>query len=158
MDAQEQFEGFLSKYEPGVAAEAKKSLAKLRKLIPNAIEMVYDNYNALVVGFCPGMRPSEAIISIAVMPEWVSLCFLQGAKLPDPEKRLLGSGNVARHIKMKSGAVTLDEPAVQTLIAEALPGAKVTIPPDQKRQFLIKSVSVKQRARRPGAARSKKKR
>jgi hypothetical protein len=112
MDAREQFEGFLSKYEPGVAAEAKKSLAKLRKLIPNAIEMVYDNYNALVVGFCPGMRPSEAIISIAVMPEWVSLCFLQGAKLPDPEKR----------------------------------------------QFLIKSVSVKQRPRRPGAARSKKKR
>jgi len=152
MDAQEQFEGFLSKYEPGVAAEAKKSLAKLRKLIPNAIEMVYDNYNAL------GLGPSEAIISIAVMPEWVSLCFLQGAKLPDPEKRLLGSGNVARHIKMKSGAVTLDEPAVQTLIAEALTGAKVTIPPDQKRQFLIKSVSVKQRPRRPGAARSKKKR
>ena len=120
--------------------------------------MVYDNYNALVVGFCPGMRPSEAIISIAVMPEWVSLCFLPGAKLPDPEKRLLGSGNVARHIKMKSGAVTLDEPAVQTLIAEALTGAKVPIPPDQKRQFLIKSVSVKQRPRRPGAARSKKKR
>ena len=57
------------------------------------------------------------------MPEWVSLCFLPGAKLPDPEKRLLGSGNVARHIKMKSGAVTLDEPAVQSLIAEALTGA-----------------------------------
>ena len=104
MDAQEQFEGFLSKYEPGVAAEAKKSLAKLRKLIPNAIEMVYDNYNALVVGFCPGMRPSEAVISIAVMPEWVSLCFLQGAGLPDPEKRLLGSGNVARYSFCREGS------------------------------------------------------
>jgi hypothetical protein len=113
MDAQEQFEGFLRKYQPGVAAEAKKSLAKLRKLIPNAIEMVYDNYNALLVGFCPGLRPSEAIISIAVMPEWVSLCFLQGAGLPDPEKRLEGSGNVARHIKMKEAALTLDEPAVK---------------------------------------------
>jgi hypothetical protein len=155
MDAQEQFEGFLSKYEPGVAAEAKKSLAKLRKLIPNAIEMVYDNYNALAVGFCPGMRPSEAIISIAVMPEWVSLCFLQGAGLPDPEKRLLGSGNVARHIKMKKGAVTLDEPAVQALIAQALVRAKVPIPAGQKRQFIIKSVSGKQRPRRPVAALSK---
>jgi hypothetical protein len=59
---------------------------------------------------------------------------------------------------MKSATVRPDEPAVQTLIAEALAGAKVTIPPDQKRQFLIKSVSVKQRPRRPGAARSKKKR
>jgi len=56
---------------------------------------------------------------------------------------------------MKKGAATLDEPVVKTLIAE---GAKVTIPPDHKRQFLIKSVSVKQRARRPGAAKSKKKR
>jgi hypothetical protein len=158
MDAQEHFEGFLRKYEPGVAAEAKKSLAKLRKLIPNAIEMVYDNYNALVVGFCPGMRPSEAIVSIAVMPDWVSLCFLQGAGLPDPEKRLLGSGIVARHIKMQKGAATLDEPAVRTLIAEALVRAKVSIPAGQKRRFLIKSVSAKQRPRRPSAARSNKKR
>jgi hypothetical protein len=158
MDAQKQFENFLSKYQPSVAAEAKKSLAKLRKLIPNATEMVYDNYNALVVGFCPGMRPSEAIISIAVMPEWVSLCFLQGAGLPDPEKRLEGSGNVARHIKMKKGAATLDEPAVKTLIAEALVCAKVPIPAGQKRQFIIKSVSTKQRPRRPGVAKSKKKR
>src|SRR5258708_26884240 len=101
MDAQAQFEGCLRKYQPGGAAEAKKSLAKLRKLIPNAIEMVYDNYNALLVGFCPGLRPSEAIISIAVMPEWVSLCFLQGAGLPDPEKRLAGSGNAARHIRCR---------------------------------------------------------
>jgi len=128
MDAQEQFEGFLCKYEPGVAAEAKKSLTKLRKLIPNAIEMVYDNCNALVVGPCPGMRPSEAILAIAVMPEWVSLCFLQGAELPDPEKRPLGSGNVARRIKMKKRAVSIDEPAVRTLIAEGLDRAKVPIP------------------------------
>ena len=40
MEAQEKFEGFLRKYEPGVAAEAKKSLVKLRKLTPNAIEML----------------------------------------------------------------------------------------------------------------------
>lgn len=158
MDAQKQFESSLRKYQPSVAAEAKKSLAKLRKLIPNAIEMVYDNYNGLVVGFCPGMRPSEAIVSIAVMPEWVSLCFLQGAGLPDPEKRLEGSGNVARHIKMKKGAVALDEPAVKTLIAEALVCAKVSIPAGQKRQFIIKSVSTKQRPRRPSVARPKKKR
>src|SRR6202007_2362251 len=137
MDAQEQFEGFLSKYQSGVAVEAKKSLAKLRKLVPNAIEMVYDNYNALVIGFCPGMRPSEAILSIALMPQWVSLCFLQGAGLPDPEQRLEGSGNVARHIKLKSGAVTLDEPGVRTLIAEALKRAKVPVPAGQKRQFII---------------------
>jgi len=78
MTAQQQFQKSLSKYDPAIAVEAKKSLSKLRKPVPNAIEMVYDNYNALVVGFCPGMRPSEAILSIVVMPRWVTLCFLQG--------------------------------------------------------------------------------
>src|ERR1700740_3723417 len=103
MTAQQQFEKFLRKYDPAIAAEAKKSLAKLRKLIPNAVEMVYDNYNALGVGFCPGTRPREAIVSIAVLPERVSVCFWEGAGLPDPDRRLAGSGNVARHIKMKKG-------------------------------------------------------
>jgi len=155
MTAQVQFEKFLRKYDPAVAAEAKKTLAKLRKIIPNAIEMVYDNYNALVVGFCPGMRPSEAIVSIAVMPQWVSLCFLQGAKLPDPEKRLLGSGNVARHIRfLDNGAGTLDEPGVRTLLEEALRRAKIPIPAGQKRQLIIKSVSAKQRPRRPSPAKT----
>jgi len=88
------------------------------------------------------------------MPEWVSLCFLQGAKLPDPEKRLLGNGNVARHIKMKKGAVTIDEPGVRTLILEALDRAKVAIPKGQERQFIIKSVSAKQRPRRPRSSKS----
>jgi hypothetical protein len=59
MTAQQQFETFLRKYDPAVASEGKKCLAKLRKLVPGAIEMVYDNYNFLVVGFCPSMRPSE---------------------------------------------------------------------------------------------------
>ena len=156
MTAQQQFEEFLRRFDPKVAAEARKALVKLRKLVPNAIEMVYDNYNGLVVGFCPGMRPSEAIVSIAVMPEWVSLCFLQGAGLPDPEKRLLGSGNVARHIKMKSSAVELDDPAVRALIVEALYRAKVPIPVGQRRQFIIKAVSAKQRPRRPGGAKKAK--
>lgn len=155
MTAQEQLQSFLRKYNPAVADEAKKSLAKLRKLIPNAVEMVYDNYNALVIGFCPGMRPSEAIVSIAVMPRWVSLCFLQAKGLPDPEKRLEGSGNVARHIKMKSGAGELDDPAVRKLIEEALKRAKVPIPVGQERKFIIKSVSAKQRPRRPNGKKAK---
>src|SRR3954468_10951393 len=84
--------GFLSKYSPEIAGEAKKALAAMRRLLPGAIEMVYDNYNALVVGFGPTERPSEAIFSIVLYPEYVSLCFLQGAELQDPDGLLRGSG------------------------------------------------------------------
>ena len=59
---------------------------------------------------------------------------------------------------MKKAAVTLDEPAEKALIAEALVCAKVPIPAGQKRQFIIKSVSTKQRSRRPSVAKSKEKR
>ena len=40
--------------------------AKLRKLLPGAIEMVYDNYNALVIGFSPTERPSDAVLSLVI--------------------------------------------------------------------------------------------
>jgi hypothetical protein len=154
MTAEQQLKSFLSRYQPSMAAEAKKCHAKLRKLVPNAVEMVYDNYNALVIGFCPGMRPSEAIVSIAVRPQWVSLCFLQAKGLPDPTKRLLGSGSVARHIRLESGAATLDDPDVRALVSAAVKRAKVAIPAGQKSRLIIKSISAKQRSRQPSSPRT----
>jgi hypothetical protein len=64
---------FLAKFEPRVAASARLALARLRKKLPGAVEIVYDNYNALAIGFGPSDRASEVIFSIAVFPRWVSL-------------------------------------------------------------------------------------
>ena len=63
---------------------AKAAVARMRKYVPDAVELVYDNYNALVVGFGPTERASEAVLSIALYPRWVTLFFLQGARLSDP--------------------------------------------------------------------------
>src|SRR5580658_9654490 len=119
-DAQAQLESFLAKYDPDVATFARSALAKLRKLVPGAIEMVYDNYNWLVIGFSPTERPSEAIFSLVLPPGCVTLCFLQGAGLPDPAKRLQGSGNVVRNIRLydlgEPDAKVLDDPEVLALI------------------------------------------
>ena len=94
VETKRQLDSFLGKYDPEIAAFAGRALARMRKLVPGAIEMVYDNYNALVIGFCPTERPSEAIFSIVLYPRYVSLCFLQGAGLPDPANRLHGSGKL----------------------------------------------------------------
>jgi hypothetical protein len=109
--------------------------------------MVYDNYNALVIGFVPNERPSDAIFSVVLYPDHVSLCFLQGAGIPDPRGRLLGSGNVARHVRLES-ADTLDEPEIVSLMNTALHRAKVPLDPKQPRRLIIKSISAKQRPRR----------
>src|SRR5271168_381219 len=100
INAQVQLDSFLSKYDPDVEAFARRALAKMRKLVPGAVEMVYDNYNWLVIGFSPTERPSEAILSLVLPPGRVTLCFLQGAGLPDPAKRLRGTGNVVRNIRL----------------------------------------------------------
>jgi hypothetical protein len=152
LDAQAQLDSFLAKYDPQVSAFARRALAKMRKLVPGAIEMVYDNYNWLVIGFSPTERPSEAIFSLVLPAGRVTLCFLQGAGLPDPAKRFEGSGKVVRNIPLYQAGEPdghmLDDPEVLALINVALKRAKVPMPAGARRKLIIRSVSAKQRPRR----------
>lgn len=142
-----QLAAFIARYTPEIGALAKAVLARMRARLPGAVELVYDNYNALAIGFGPSERTSNAIFSIALYPRWVSLFFLHGASLPDPQKLLKGKGNVVRHIVLE--AVTdLDQPAVQKLIALALAGAATPLDSTSPGRIVIKSVSAKQRPRR----------
>jgi hypothetical protein len=147
-DAEKQLAGFMAKFSDEISDLADKILGEMRKLYPTALELVYDNYNALAIGFGPTERSSEAIFSIALFPRWVSLFFLQAKGLPDPEKVLRGNGSVARHIVLPSAAM-LYTPAVQELMREALTRAKVPLDPRGEHRLIIKSVSAKQRPRRP---------
>jgi hypothetical protein len=144
----EQLDGFIDRFTPEVAALARRALGKMRKLTPGALELVYDNYNALVIAFGPTERASELIFSIALYPRYPTLFFAQGARLPDPTKRLHGSGTVVRHIVLEDVGV-LDQPDVRALIGVALARAKVPLDPGQRRRLVIRSVSAKQRPRRP---------
>jgi hypothetical protein len=83
-----------------------------------------------------------------VYPRWVSLFFMTGASLNDPQGVLQGSGNVARHIVLE-GPETIDSPAVQKLMKAALKGATKKIDSRQPNRIIIKSISAKQRPRRP---------
>ena len=146
---QTQLDHFLAKYTPEMVKAANASLARMRKQVPGAIELVYDNYNALVVGFGPSERASEAVLSLAMMPRWVTLCFLQGGpNLPDPHGILRGSGTTVRNVRLASPA-DLDTPAIRALVGTALDRAKVPIDAAGKRRMVIKSISAKQRPRRP---------
>jgi len=109
--------------------------------------LVYDNYNALAIGFGPTERASDVVFSIAVFPRWANLFFLQGARLPDPHKLLNGSGKQARSIRLDS-AELLDQPELLALIdAEA---ARLGLEPGAgSGKIVIKSISAKQRPRRP---------
>ena len=143
-----QLDGFLDKFTPTVATLARACLAKMRTRLPGAVEIAYDNYNALAIGFGPSERASEAIFSIVLYPRWVTLFFLRGAGLPDPKQLLKGKGKVVRHIVLGSAA-DLDQPAIQDLMAKALQRAEAGIDSNVAGRLVIRSISAKQRARRP---------
>jgi len=149
-DPDSQLASFVAKFTPEIGERGRLVIEELRRRLPGAIVLVYDNYNALAVGFGPSERASDAILSVALYPRWVSLFFLQGRHLNDPAGLLKGSGTVARHVVLNDHN-DLDLPEISALINQALATAKITIPPEQVGRIIIKSVSQKQRPRRPPA-------
>ena len=148
---EKQLAGFIAKFTPEMAVLIRAARLKMRKRIPRALELVYDNYNFFVIGYGPNERPRDAIFSLAAQAKGLSLCFLQGAGLKDPKGLLRGSGNVVRSIRLESAAALL-RPEVRALIAAALQAAKTPLPADGRHRLIIKSVSAKQRPRRLATA------
>src|ERR1700729_2238912 len=111
-----QLAGFIKKFDPKHAALIRSVRKALRERLPTANELVYDNYNFFVIGYCSTERPSDCILSIAAGANGIGLSFYYGATLPDPHKLLLGSGSQNRFIRIES-AGTLARPEVEELIA-----------------------------------------
>jgi len=149
--AEKQLKGFIAKFDPRHQSLIRAVRKALRKRFPTSYEMAYDNYNFFVIGYGPTERPSDAIISMAAGANGVGLCFIHGAKLPDPDEILLGSGNQTRFIRLESADV-LTRPEVKALIAAAEALGK-TPPATGRCQLIIRSVSAKQRPRRSAAKR-----
>ncbi len=147
--AEAQLETFLSRYLPAVAALGRAAVKRLRLRLPNCDALVYDNYNALAIGFSPNGKTAGGFVSVALYPRWVNLFFLQGAGLKDPDGLLKGEGAQVRHVRLQH-AEDLDLPAIRALLAQAEAQAVPPIDPARKGQLVIKSISANQRPRRPG--------
>ncbi len=139
---------FLGKYTAEMAVAAQTCRAKVHGLFPNGYELVYDNYNALVFAFACTERASGAILSIAAYPRWVTLFFANGVGLHDPDGLLQGNGVRVRGIRLNAPD-DLDRPDVQQLIAQAVAAHADALAVAPALQTTVKSVSAKQRARRP---------
>jgi hypothetical protein len=149
-DAEGQLRSFIDKFDLNDQALVRSMRKALRKRLPTANELVYDNYNFFVIGYCSSERPADCIVSIAAGANGVGLSFYRGATLPDPHKMLRGSGNQNRFIRIES-AETLVRPEVEALIAAAITQAKSPLPTSGKGRLIIRSIAAKQRPRRESA-------
>jgi hypothetical protein len=127
---------FLRPYGPEITALALAVRAFVMREAPGAVELIYDAYNAVATGYSFTGRPSDGCIHIAVYAKWVNLGFQRGSQLPDPERRLKGSGNWVRHVRITC-VEDLSDPAIRALVKAAIEGA---VYPDPK--FAPKAGSV----------------
>jgi hypothetical protein len=146
-DADIQLEAFIDKFDVEKQDLIRAVRASLRARLPTAHELVYDNYNFFVIGYCSTQRPSDCIVSIAAGASGVSLSFYRGADLVDEHGILQGSGNQNRFIRLKSAA-DLARPDVDALIQQAVEIGKSPLSEDSPGTLIIRSISAKQRPRR----------
>ena len=141
-----QLKVFIAKFDRERQTLIRAARKALRARLPTAHELVYDNYNFFVIGYSPTERPSDAILSLTAGGNGVGLCFIHGARLRDPGKILLGSGNQTRFIRVPEVGV-FARPDVEALIAQAIAQARTALPASGRRRLIIRSVSARQRPR-----------
>ena len=149
-DPEPQIASFLARYSPAIEAQLKGARRRLRAFFPHGYELVFDNYNALVFGISPTERASEAFISVAGYPKWVTLFFLNGTGLSDPNGLLEGQGKQVRSIRLTNPS-QINEPEVEALISQAALPRQAALQAAPALVTIVKTVVAKQRPRRPAA-------
>ncbi|MGH7634730.1 MAG: DUF1801 domain-containing protein, partial [Gemmatimonadaceae bacterium] len=117
--AERLLETFIAKFSANDQTRIRAARRAMRQCLPGAFELVYDNYNFFVIGYGATERPSDAVISIAAQANRIAVCFLHGARLPDPAGILRGEGRQVRSIRLESAA-DIRRPEIQALIREAV--------------------------------------
>ena len=146
-DAEKRLAGFIGKFEPKMQALIRSVRRALRRKLPTAHELVWDNYNFFVIGYSATERPSDSVVSLAAASNGVGLSFYRGATLPDPKGILVGEGKQNRFLRLDSAKV-LDRPEVEALIAAAVRQNAAPFREKGRGGLIIRSVSKKQRPRK----------
>jgi hypothetical protein len=128
-------------------------------LYPSSNELIYDNYNALAVGWSPTDRVGHTFCSIAVgSNKYVHFGFYWGSEIADPEKMLLGKGNQYRYM-IVNNKNNFPKTYIKKLLKEAYANSLAKV--KDKKQIMkgatiTKSISPVKK--RPGIISKKKKR
>lgn len=145
---------------PKVITETVLNLRKfIWDLYPSSNELIYDNYNAVAVGWSPTDRVGHIFCSLAVgrTSHNVHFGFYWGAELSDPEKMLIGNGNQYRYILVPD-LKKFPRKYITKLVKEAYANSLAKV--KDKKQIMegltiVKSVSEKKRTKGTGGKKVK---
>jgi hypothetical protein len=119
---------------------------------PQTNELIYDNYNAVAVGWSPTDKVGHTFCSIAIgrTSKNVHFGFYWGNELSDPENILLGKGNQYRYILVKN-KTEFPKTYIKKLVKEAYHNSIKKVKDDKQIKqglTIVKSVSEKKREKK----------
>jgi len=144
----------LTKFLKPFADEKREIVLWLREFVwglyPNCNELIYDNYNALAIGWSPTDKLGHTFCSIAIYRagnNHIHFGFYWGSEIADPEKKLLGEGNQYRYILVNK-KTDFPKTYIKKLVKEAYANSLAKV--KDEKQILhgltfTKSVSAKKR-------------
>ena len=88
-------------------------------LVPDANELIWDNYNAVALAYSKSEKLKDAFCHIAVYSKHVNFGFNRGAELTPSNIKLKGSGKLIRHITVKDFS-TFPMSEIKIMIREAV--------------------------------------
>lgn len=105
---------FFDLYSKDIQKIAWKARELVFSVMPEIAETVYPQMKVIRYGL-EGSKMSGLVCAIMPAAKWVSLGFMHGTSLPDPDDLLEGSGKGLRHVKLRS-VEEVDNPAVRKLL------------------------------------------
>ena len=85
-DAEKQLNSFIDKFEPKHQILIRAVRKTLRRRFPTAHELVYDNYNFFVIGYCPTERPSDCIFQLPRLRTVLAFVLCTEPVFPTPKR------------------------------------------------------------------------
>ena len=92
---------FIQPYDEGIQKLTLELRDFITGLVPEANELIWDNYNAVAMAYSKSEKLKDAFCHIAVYSKHVNFGFNRGAELTKVSIKLNGKGKLIRHISVK---------------------------------------------------------
>ncbi len=119
MESNAQLSEFLYPYDSSIQHLTFALKDFVTSLVPEANELIWDNYNAVAIAYSKSEILKDAFCHIAVYSKHVNFGFNRGAELSNSKINLEGKGKLIRHIKVKDFDL-FPKKEISLLVLEAL--------------------------------------
>lgn len=102
MEANPKLKKFIDPYDHKIQKLTLELRNFITELVPEANELIWDNYNAVAIGYSKSEKLKDTFCHIAIYSQHVNFGFNRGAELTNTNIKLNGKGKLIRHIKVKN--------------------------------------------------------